>query len=593
MIQRFSIACCCTLVLLGGFAPAQEPSQPETIRVEFAMHEDPRLDESPVRLQLNTALLPLWLKAMQRPEADYQRLAAGAIAEAAEAGFPDLDPAIDPLQAILTAEQTHPDVRVAAARALIALDSRDSAPLLLEKSQSSTSPLRLLVEPALAAWKFEPALPIWRERVRDPQSGRRELIMALDGLAQLQDAEALDAIRTLVHSGDQPADVRLAAARSAGAVSQQGLEPDARQLMEHPRATPLHQLCAVALLKRHASPAAQKLLIDLADDDNPAVAEQALGILFDIDPSLVLPLADAAMQNADPKVRRRGADALVALPDPQRVERLALLLDDRHPEVRRSVRDDLYRLTRIEELDEPIRAATRNMLNGESWRGQEQAAILLGALDHEPAAGRMLELLSADRPEVKVAVAWGLKKLAIPETAPEMFEHTLQETKARRAGTGTAGLDEQVAHLFEALAILDFEPADSLLREYVPKNFINGYYSRGAAIWALGLMYTDQPEESLVALLVDRLNDMDPVNPDVDIVYEMSAMSLGRINAANHQADLEARLKTVSEHERFAYAIRWALGRITGQPVPAPGPVVRSRSGWFLEPAAARDPVRK
>ncbi|MFG0333055.1 MAG: HEAT repeat domain-containing protein [Maioricimonas sp. JB049] len=589
MISRVCITCCCLLMATRSVA-AQVLERPEVIRVQFAMYENPQLETPKSRLQLNQALLPLWREALRRPEADYQRLAATAIADAAEAGFPDLEPAQDDLQAVLTSKQNHPAARTAAARALIALQARDSARLLFEASQSMTAPMRLLVEPALARWKFEPILPVWRGRVREPLTNRRELILALEGLAQVGDAQPLEEILAIVHSPDRPVDIRLAAARTAGAVTDRKLEPHAARLMNHPRATPVHRLCAVALLKRQTSDLAQQQLTELAGDANPAVAEKALGHLFAIDPAMVLPLANQAIRHTDPKVRRRSADALVALPDPQRVERLASLLDDPHPQVRRSVRDDLYQLAGNDELSDAVRQSATAVLNNASWRGQEQAAILLGALDEETAAGRLLELLHAERAEVNVASAWALRELAIPETAPEILDHVLQQTKARRAGEGTPGIDERVAHLFETLALLDFKPAESLLREYVPKNFINGYYSRGAAIWALGLMYAGRPDEDLVEQFVGRMMDMHPTNPDVDIVYEMSATALGRMKAASRLPEFEERLNTISAHERLAYAIRWALEQITGEPIPAPGPMIRARAGWFLEPAADLNP---
>ncbi|WP_197444241.1 HEAT repeat domain-containing protein [Maioricimonas rarisocia] len=590
MIPRFWIACCC-LFALADQATAQLSARPEAIRVQFAMYEDPELETPDIQLRLKSDLLPLWREALRRPEADYQRLTASAIAEAAEAGFPDLEPAQDDLEAVLKSEQNHLAARTAAARALIALESRDSAPLLFEVSQSLTTPIRMLVEPALAAWGFEPILPVWRDRVRDPQTSRRELVLALDGLAQAGDAQVLDNMLKIVHAAGRPADIRLAAARAAGAATDKGLEPHAGRLTDHPRATAVHRLCAVALLKRQSTQSAQQQLATLASDDNPAVAEQALGHLFAIDPAQVIPLADQAIQRPDPKVRRRGADAFVAVPDPQRVEPLASLLDDPHPDVRRSVRDDLYRLAGTDDLSDAVRRSARAVLNNDSWRGQEQAAILLGALDEETAATRLLDLLQAERPEVKIAAAWALRKLAIPETAPELFEHVQQQTKARRSGRGTDGLDEQVAHLFEALAILNFAPAEDLLREYVPKKFINGYYSRGAAIWSLGLMYAGRPDEDLVGQFVERMMDMHPTNPDVDIVYEMSATSLGRMNAESRLPEFEQRLGTVSAHDRLAYAIRWSIEQITGEPAPSPGPAIRSRAGWFLEPAAETDPV--
>lgn len=559
------------------FAGAIEP--------EFAMYHDPELASPTIELKLDDAFLGLWKQALTRREADYQRMAANAIAEAAQLGFPGMEGASSELLQVLKADGTHPAARFAAARALVILDVRSAAPALFAAAQEHGLQLRLLIEPALARWEFEPVRAVWRARVRDSRTNRRELILALEGLAHAQDDEALPSLLPLVHSGDQPADVRLAAARAAGAAADSGLEADAARLREQVSASVLHRLCAVSLLRRHTSDRSCEQLAALARDADPTVAEQALGRLFAIDPALVAPLADDAMQNPDPKVRRRGADAYVALPTPERIPVLSRLLDDPHPDVRRSIRDDLFRIAQVPELSDAVRSAAMDILSGDSWRGQEQASLLLGALDHEPAATRLLQLLHAERMEVEIASAWALRKLAVPATLPDILAHAQQRSTARRTGQGSAGLDKQVAHLFEAMAVMKYAPAEPLLREYIPKIRINGYYSRGAAIWALGQLHTEAPAEDLALQLVERMNDTkDPYNQELDIVWKMSATALGQMRAQSQLPALQQRLQETDKHDPVAYALRWSIHRITGEEFPEPGPVTRSRGGWFLEP---------
>lgn len=576
--------------LLIGTVLAAAPVFAAEIQPDFVMFHEPELPKPVVELRLNESLLPLWRQALTRPEADFQRLAANAIAEAAEDGFPGLAPARADLLRLLEAEGTHPTARFAAARALIALDSRSTASTLFAAAQAHGSQLRWLIEPALTRWDFEPIREVWQERLRDPQTHRRELILALNGLAEVSDVNALSSMLSLVHSAERPSDVRLSAARAAGTTVDSGLEPEAARLLERSGATILHRLCAVALLRRHASERSRELLTGLARDEDPLVKEQALGVLHSIDPALVLPLAEGAMQNADPKVRQRGADAYFAVPTPIRMAFVSRLLDDPHPDVRGSVRDDLFHAAQQEDLGESVRSAAMEVLNGEGWRGQEQASLLLGALDYEPASTRLLQLLQSERSEVEIASAWALRRLAVPATLPEIHAHAGRRSKARRNQEGTAGTDKQVAHLFEAMAVMNYRDGEPLMREYIPKIRENGYYSRGAAIWSLGQFHSQAATEDLSRQFVERMNDTkDVFNMELDIVWKMSAVALGQMRDGSQLPALQQRLRETDPYDPVAYAIRWSIHEITGEDIHQPGPIHRSRSGWFLEPLSAPD----
>src|SRR5262245_1337492 len=88
----------------------------------------------------------LWLKALERPEADLRRQAAGAIALARRRGVKGLESTVAPLTDALGRAEQHPAVRVAAAQALIALDARGSAASLLRQADAGGTDLRELVE---------------------------------------------------------------------------------------------------------------------------------------------------------------------------------------------------------------------------------------------------------------------------------------------------------------------------------------------------------------------------------------------------------------------------------------------------------------
>src|SRR5262249_48651698 len=149
-------------------------------------------------------------------------------------------------------------------------------------------------------------------------------------------------------------------------------------------------LCAVRLLTRHHGVDSQPLLIELARHPEPAVAAAALHRLNEIDSALVVPLAEFALQNSDPNVRTEGVSAYLKLPALERIPRLAQLLGDADPGIRREVCDGLFQLAVKQELIEAIRDAVMQVLAGDRWQGQEQAALLLGALAHKPAANRLV-----------------------------------------------------------------------------------------------------------------------------------------------------------------------------------------------------------
>ena len=111
---------------------------------------------------------------------------------------------------------------------------------------------------------------------------------------------------------------------------------------------------------------------------------------------------------------------------------------------------------------------------GGDWRGQEQAAILLGGLDHKPAAGRLVELLTADRPEVDIAAAWALRTLREPAVLPAVVRHVEAEIGRQVEGRAAAGRDAPVEFVDHQLAQLNilgdqkYARANPVLRRFVP-----------------------------------------------------------------------------------------------------------------------------
>src|SRR6478736_6412483 len=99
-------------------APAA-PAALAPITADYAMDSDPVLPAQTIKKAYSAKYLPLWLQALDRPEADFQRLAAETVAQAHIEGMPKMIEAKPALIRIVSAKETHPAARFAAARALI------------------------------------------------------------------------------------------------------------------------------------------------------------------------------------------------------------------------------------------------------------------------------------------------------------------------------------------------------------------------------------------------------------------------------------------------------------------------------------------
>ncbi|MFO1095805.1 MAG: phycocyanin alpha phycocyanobilin lyase [Planctomycetaceae bacterium] len=578
-MSRFASVCC--LLLLCVWAP---PAVGE-LTPDFQMETDPEFHALPLKKDFQRDFKGLWRQALQRPEADYQRLAAETVARAHRHGIPGLQELTPELETILTAPASHPAARFAAARALIALESRSSADKLLESGLKYGAVFRQLVEPALADWDFAPARDVWRKRLETPRTFPADLTLALRGLGHVQDADSLTKISAMALDLLRPSQIRLEAAQAAGDISDQGLETAAEQLAHDRRTDPqLNRWCALRLLTRHSSSPPADCSSNWRMTRNPPIAA-ALDRLNQIDPQLVVPLAEQAFASVDPLVRAAGVHAYLEVPTPERIKPLARLLDDDHPAVRKLVAEGLSRLAAKPELGEPIRAESMTVLAGDRWQGQQQAALLLGSLEHRPAAKRMSELLESPRPEVMVAAAWGLRKVADPETVPAIIDKIRRQTVERKRQSVNRALDEQVAHLFEACGRMQAQDAEPLMREYIPRDDTRTMdLSRSAAIWALGRLHEGTLDAALAGDLISRVMDTGDRPPECPVVKRMAVVALVRMKAVDQAMNLKSSLAIHQLASALDVATRWAVRELSGEELPPPTPLPYPDGTWFLEP---------
>jgi HEAT repeat protein len=575
------------LGLVCGLAAAAPAHAAVDEVIDSVLYTDPDVPSARVVKVFPPRLTGLWLQALERPENDLKCQAAAAIALAHRRGMPGLEATAAPLLRALDQPGQHPTVRLAAAQALITLGARQAAPSLLKHAQTDGVEMRNLVEPALARWDYEPVRAVWLERLKQSGLPGRGWVVALQGLATVREPRAVPPLRELVLSSATDPIIRLEAARALGTIQTAGLEKEAERLAAE-KAAPgsVAHLAAASLLRRHRGDPAARVLQRLVGEAGPAAVAVALEGLLDDDPRRVLPLLPRVLASPDAGVRTLGVEAHRRGPQAENIPRVADLLDDPHPQVRVRARKALLETARAAGHGDAVRREATRLLATDRWRALEQATILLTLLDHKPAAPRFVELLQFERPEVFLATAWGLRRLAVPETLPQQLaeiERRWQRPQKLDANAPREMIDLQVAQLAQSLGRAKYNPAAPVLARFVPKQWNMGPQSRAAAIWALGLIHQDAPPTGLVRELIGRVTDESVLMAEDLDVRRMSAVGLGRMKVADAVESLRKYYPRKLTTEPFPNACGWAVAQITGEMLPTSGTVEVVQRGWFLE----------
>ena len=550
--------------------------------IDNVMDRDPALAAATVVKVFSDKLPGLWLAALDRPDAETKSRAALTFAQAHERGMTGLGVAVGPLTRELDRPGQHPATFAAVARALVVLDAKESADRLFRLAAAGDPDLREVVEPALARWDHKPARAAWLDRIGQPPPHGRGTVLAIQGLAAVKEGAAAGRLRELALAADEPPSVRLEAARALAVLRTSGSEADAAKLAAN--ATPtgrIDRLVAVNLLRHHAGDEAVRLLQASARDPETTVAAVALGRLIEIDPTLAVPALGLAVASPDANVRGLAVEVLFRRPTDPHLRRLGDRLDDPHPGVRARARKAFVELASKPDLREGVIREGTRLLVGADWRGQEQAAILLAQIDHKPASVRLLALLPAPRPEVRVASAWALRTLAVPDTLPAVFEFVRSEhQQSLRKGPTN---DRQLSQLVQFLGHARYRPADDRLRQFIPPGGPLGAETRAAAAWALGRIHEGEPVPALATLFAGRVAAVTPFDLETGRVRRMSATALGLMKADAGVPTLRRFYGGASSTDEVINACGWALERITGEKV-TPAVFEVNQLGWFLTP---------
>jgi HEAT repeat protein len=525
------------------------------------MFHDPELKPLGSRIVFYDNLRPLWFAALSDDDPELRRLAADSIAIAHRKGMRGLEEAEGDLVKLLQREDSDPRMRRAAAKALVAIDARNAADVLAQHLPDADAQYAQAVEPALARWDYRPMVEQWLSRLEEPATGRVRLLLAIQCLVVVNEQSARDQLVAMA------------------------VDPNALATLR------VDRLVGTTLLRRHSSEQAIELLQRSVVDQAPTVAGLALRILFEIDPQLVLEHAPQGIHHSDVNIRRVCAEALVVRADEGAIESLASLLDDPHRELRRYISDQLIKLAASDELRKTVIAEASKVAAADRWRGLEQAMSILGTLDHEPSARRMLELLHHKRPEVVFAAAWALREIAVAEVLPEMLEYASDLSDTLIAGLAPhAGIDLQVAQLCQAFGEQRYTAAEPLLRKLVPK-FPLAENARSGAIWALGLLHEGKAPPDLPAQLEQRLADLSALFPESRMVKSMSAITLARMQSLSALPTL--RKFSMDGKGDPALACVWAIEHLTKEKLPPIAATDVADLNWFLVPIELAEPIER
>lgn len=119
------------------------------------MYDRPELTANKSYPVYQDGLKELWLRALERPDAELQRLVVDSFALAHHRGHPGMQEAIDRLAAILNEPETRLDVQRSVAQTLVVMEARQHADKLAELSKRYGASVAPIIEPALTRWRSD------------------------------------------------------------------------------------------------------------------------------------------------------------------------------------------------------------------------------------------------------------------------------------------------------------------------------------------------------------------------------------------------------------------------------------------------------
>jgi len=578
-------ALCAALLCPAAWAEAG-PLEPEDGGLlDLPMYRDPALRTPAVVQTFHPRLGELWLMGLDRPEVEERRRAAEAIGKAHTMGMTGHDDLLDRLIA-LAGDDPDALVRTTCIAALARIDDARAARAMLAALDAADPDRVRIADAALSRWLGRPevaaavrgpAVDAWVARAADAEAGVALRVSAVTALGAIKAGAAVDTLLAIVNDAALPQSLRLAAATAAArcAADPQRLAGRGDSAADVLRvaavvfadsADPDAALLAVRLIARDDSAEAAALAQKLALSGDAVVAGEALDRLVQTDPGRVIALRERLVTEGRPNSRLRIARAFARTRSPEAPAALCDLLDDTSLDVRTFARDTLAAFAaeadRVDATREAVLAALREPAG---WRQAEQAALVAGQIDLEPAADALLALLSHDRAEVRLASADALRRIAVPDALPGMLARAQAIAAAWPGAVGAEapdavllrGYDAELTQLHQAFGAMRYAEAEAHLGRFVGKSQVFGSASRASAIYALGLLHGQAEDGGLAGKLAGRIKDIAGMEPESDEVRVFSAVALGHMKSQKQLAVLE-QFATDEPGSLVGAACRWS-----------------------------------
>lgn len=567
----------------------------------FELPHIARYKTLPVRMELEPLFIvpPLAMKYDLRFPAFFDRIlresddpellevAARSVARMLRENLVRDVPSIAVLQQHL-ADPTTDSVAHACALALVEADARESAELLLKASVRGNDEIRLVIEPALAHWKFPPALELWAARLKEPFATQTSVRLACEGLAALQAKDQLNDLTTLMLNPSESFGKHFAAASAIAKLDPAHALQQALPLMKGDIA---NRLLATALLT-NSDPACLTELTRMCADSEDGIASAAWAAVLRIDLPRLQEHLPTGRIHRDAMIRIAAARVMRAFPNPERAAWLNELVSDRHLEVRNVARQMLVQVAGDDaELKTQIVAAAADKIRGtpDDWQGIEQSLLILGQLAADQFGEDCLRLINHPRSEVRVTGAWLLHLFPEASLTERVVARILEnEAKMKTPPAGEdfdyEALSLQQMHLYQYAGLTRQTSLQPIFVSNFPKNAPGIPEKRAAAMWALGLLNEARNDKDLAAQFVSRMNDRDGMPPEWIIVRRMSVMAVGMMRATDSADQIQRAYDVDAVDTLIPNAARWALPLLGKVQPPEPEPPSEIVGGWKLVP---------
>lgn len=564
--------------------PIQIPDIARFRKLPHRMNYEPFISD-PIRIyELGKNYVPMCVRVLaESTDPEVTEVTALQLYRIAREQLADISSAEANLKNLLkTSKSTR--IRSACALAIAAGNLKALAPELLTHTATAADTERVIIEVALASWKYAPAKELWQKRIASWPESATAVRLACEGLAAINDTESAAQLQKIATDSTFDYLKRIASATAAAKLNPAESTVQAQQLLKR---SETERLIGVAFLDSQDAQALETA-VKLCSDPEDSVASAAWQLVFRQKPELLQPLLDNGRVHNDAVVRMTAARVMRLFPDAQRVTWLHLQLSDIHIQVRNVARQQLKIVSMDKaDLKEQMIGLCADSLKPDSkdWQGIEQSLILLGQLRASAFSALCIDLLNYPRNEVMVSAGW------LIHLFPDVAVRELVLKGALDAETMIYDPKEEgrehglkQAFLFQYLGIMRVKEIEETMAKNFSKAVPGALERRGASMWALGLLHEKMPDTALAGRFHERIQDRSSPNPERAIVRRFSLVALGMMRSTESQPIVQEAWMIDDASEGLRGAARWAHP-LVGLKLPEPiAPYLYAIGGWRLNP---------